>query len=89
MAVSEFNEPGTGSATMGLFLVFRSHNNSRGVSGPITLDGNGTMEDVQRVVDALAGIPGASNVFVSNGQVSQQEITPDREYEPLPPPPLE
>jgi len=89
MPIGEYGEPGAGTTDIGLLLVFQSHNNSRGVTGQLTLTGYASMEDVQHIVDALAGIPGASNVYVVHGQVSQQQVTPDREYEPLPPPPLE
>lgn len=84
---SEYNVPGTGGGTTGYVLNFRSRNYSRGIDAQFTLYGTMGEADLQEIVEALAGIPGASYVLVTEGAVSQREMIPTREYEPLPVPP--
>ena len=86
MAFGQYGFPGGGSATTGYSVAFRSHNHSRGFYAPLQVDGMNE-DDLQALANALAGIPGASYVLLSEGQVSQREMSPTVDYEPLPVPP--
>ena len=83
MAFSEYNVPGSGNADIGYTLFARFRNNGRGIAAQFIADGMNA-DDLQAIVDALAGIPGASNVALHEGQVSQRVMVPGRPYEPLP-----
>ena len=88
MATSEYSDPNVGAANLGYTLILGLNNNSKQMVAPIsTLNDNFTDEDLQKVVDALAGIPGASNVRIEQGKGVTRTFSPDRPYEPLPPPP--
>ncbi|UTN93039.1 hypothetical protein SEA_MARKY_36 [Streptomyces phage Marky] len=86
MGFSAYGSPGGGSARTGYTLLARFRNNGRGIDAQFSADGMNE-DDLQAIVDALAGIPGASYVVLFEGQVSERQLDPGRPYEPLPPPP--
>lgn len=88
MAFTEYGAPGGGTDETGLSMVIQFPNN-RIMVGNFYAYENFSEADMQAVLDAIAGIPGCLRVDFTEGKVSQRLMTPDREYEPLPPPPME
>jgi hypothetical protein len=86
MALAEYGDPGAGSNDIGLFLIAFFANGKR-LQATVTVADNMEPDDFQVIVDVLAGIPGAWRVAMQEGAVVHRDTTPNREYEPLPPPP--
>jgi len=87
MATSEYDVPGAGSSNVGYVLRAFFSGGRQITADRVTLSENASEQDLQKIVDALAGIPGATYVAVEEGRVANRSISPDRPYEPLPPPP--
>lgn len=85
---SVWNEPGTGSSDLGLSLVVQFSGNKI-LQGYFTTAQNVNAADWGRILDAFASIPGCTYVSLVEGKVTQRFMEPSREYEPLPPPPMD
>lgn len=83
---SAWNEPGTGSSQTGLSLVVQ-FSGGKLLQATVWNAQNMTPADLQAVLDAFAGIPGCTYATLSEGLVTERFMEPDRDYEPLPPPP--
>jgi hypothetical protein len=87
MALSDYDPPGSGSDDIGYSLRVHLPGGKQFVAPSIQLTDDFPESDLQRIVDALAGIPGVQYVVLDQGRVTHRNFSPDRPYEPAPPPP--
>lgn len=85
MAVAAYGDPGAGSNEIGMMMVVFLENGKQ-MFAQVYMANNMQPEDYQKVADAFASIPGCTYAAIREGAVVQRDITPDREYEPAPPP---
>ncbi len=86
MAFGEYSAPGSGTMDTGLMLQVNLANGKFLQAYGCVLN-NMQDEDLQKILNALAGIPGAQYAVFREGQVAQRDMVPTVEYEPLPTPP--
>lgn len=80
-----YNDPGTGSGIVGHSMIVQ-FSGGKLLQIYNILAQNMSAEDWEKVLNALAGIPGCTYALVGEGAVTERFMEPSRTYEPLPPP---